>query len=535
MLTNSTLGVPREFNTHVLVTALLCLWTLSPLASQAVLRIMSTQAHVVPRNVSRAYMNISDWGALQGEGSDGSEFVIAPNTVLNAALIAPQSSKDSPRDLWGNVKIPLLSANTSTESHDGWQEIHYDGFTTYSSLVGLPIAMPIAGAPQTSGTSANMSVSSWYWDLDCSPKPWTSGTTDKDLYTTWAQQATFNWTSTVAKYSPPLQILVGALDLNRTGVYCNTPCNGNITTVYCSGLPPRTFNIVLRDQSTDMYGTCSLRTIYVESEILCDNAGCLASRVRALKTPDLPPPEWTVLDACYQTTENYHPLGRFFTNLVDSIQSRSDGSGGQNALAGFIADPANAFRVDIVGSSPEISDLSPDIITKRLAQVLNTYWMSSLAWNLTTGDWGENFKDFDPFAPGFYGIGGYWNNSLLQTSIATVYDEYNIFTCNLWWLTAFTVSTLIALFTSILGLVVVLRSRGPRLAMNVTTMIRDSLYVELPFVTSYMGDAERSRRTGQTRVILGDVAPSREIGHVAIAQECEEIEVDRLKRDRLYN
>ena len=52
--------------------------------------------------------------------------------------------------------------------------------------------------------------------------------------------------------------------------------------------------------------------------------------------------------------------------------------------------------------------------------------------------------------------------------------------------------------------------------MNVTTMIRDSPYVALPFVTSYMDDEERSGRMGQSRVVLADVAPGQEVGHIAI-------------------
>lgn len=175
LLTNSTLGIPQTLVAYVLITALLCLWTLSPLASQALLRIISFQPDVRMQTLDRTYMNISDWGGLQGAGSDGSTTVIAPNTLMNAALIAPQSTKDLPRDMWGNVKIPLLSALEDTETQEGWQDVKHDGFASYSSLVGLPIAMPIAGASRTSGTSANMSVASWYWDLDCGLQPWTNG------------------------------------------------------------------------------------------------------------------------------------------------------------------------------------------------------------------------------------------------------------------------------------------------------------------------------------------------------------------------
>lgn len=498
---------------------------------------MSFQPNVGLRTLDRTHLNISDWAGLRGGGSDGSTFVVAPNTLMNAALIAPQTTKDMPRDMWGNVKIPLLSTLQGNDTHEGWQDVKHDGFASYSSLVGLPIAMPIAGAPRTSATSAKMPVVSWYWDLDCSRQPWTNGSANRSDHNAtikwhqdWTDQFTFNWTSRIYDYSPPIQIFVEELGLNRTGAFCNVECN-NITTVFCPGLPARTLGIILNTGGSFVFGMCALRTIHVETEILCDHGGCRASRIRQLDKQDLPPPEWTILDICLQTVQNYHPLGRFFLNLVDAIQSRIGGSGGRNALVGFIKNPANAFGDDLTDVGLE--DQSPDVITQRLAQLLNSYWVSNLSYNLTTGDWGDNFEHFsrntsDTMADGT-------RASPLETSVATVYDEYSMFTCNLWWLTAFTISILVALVISILGLIAVLRSRGPRLAMNVTTMVRDSPYVALPSVTSYMDDEERSRRMGPTRVVLADVAPGHELGHIAIAQMNEGAELGRLNKGRLYD
>lgn len=502
---------------------------LSPLASQALLRIVSFQPDVGVRTLERTYLNISDWPSLPGAGSGGSTTVIAPNTLLNAALIAPLSTKDMPRDMWGNVKIPLLSTIEGTHKHGEWQDVKHDGFASYSSLIGLPIAMPIAGAPRTSGTSAKMSVASWYWDLDCSAQPWTSYAID-NWNQDWADQFTFNWTSTISDASPPIRVFVKDLGLNRTGVFCNVQCSSP-TTAFCPGLPARMFGIILNDSGYLVYGMCTLRTIYVETEILCDHGGCRASRIRQPSEQDLPPPEWTVLDICEQTSPSWHPLGRFFTNLVDAIQSRTDGSGGKNALVGFIMNPSDAFGDSLAGA--RLSNQSTDTITQRLAQVLNSYWVSSLSYNLTTGDWGDDFEHFNRNTQGSLRHGQY--SSLLEVSTATVYDEYNTLTCNLWWLTALTVSVLVALVTSVLGLIAVLRSRGPRLAMNVTTMVRDSPYVVLPTVASHMDDGERSRRVGQTLVVLADVAPGREVGHIAIAQEYEGAELGRLKKGRLYD
>lgn len=534
--------------TYLMIIVLFCLWTLSPLASQAVLRIMSIQPETETRYMNRTYMNVSDWGALQGAGSDGSELVVAADTLINAALIAPMSTKNQSRDLWGNVKLPLLNAqetNTTNATNGQWQTVDHAGFATYSSLIGLPISMPIDGAPNANGTSSTMAVSSWYWNVDCSQQPWTMAPPDtndnltlwRQWHNNWTSQFVFNWTSTIYTGSSPVQIFVEDLDMNRTGIICHVQCNSEPSVVFCPDLPARTYGIILNDGGTAWYGMCTLETTYTETEIECGDNGCLASRVRKLEDPGLPPPEWNVLDICEQTTENYHPLGVFFTNLADAFQSQLNGDTGSNSLVGFLVDPANPFsyNYNLGGSNaPTLANRSVDTINQRLAQILNSYWMSNLAYNLTTGDWGDNFQKFTPNADNMFAAIAAPNASLLQSSLATVNDEFGVFTCNFGWLTAFTVSVLSALLTAISGLIVVLRGKGPILAMNVTTMVRDSPYVRLPSMTSTIDDSTRSRHIGHVRVRFGDVSPFDEVGHVAIAEEGGTIEVGQLREDRLY-
>lgn len=324
--------------------------------------------------------------------------------------------------------------------------------------------------------------------------------------------------------------------MTRAGLVCNVQCGYSPTTVFCPDFPARTYGVILNDGDTSWYGTCTLETTYIETEVECDGGGCLARRVRKVDSPDLPPPTWNILDICDHIQENYHPLGRFFTNLVDAFQSQIDGSGGSNSLVGFLVDPSNPFsyNYNFGGGGPTFANQSVETINRRLAQILNSYWMSNLAYNLTTGDWGDNYQDFVPSSDNSLGLLPAPNVTLLETSMAIVQDQYGVFTCHLGWLTAFTISAFIALLTSVLGLLIIIRNRSPILAMNVTTIVRDSPYVQLPSITSIMDDSERSRRVGHIRVKFGDVACADEVGHVAIATDDGRIEVGEFRKGRFY-
>jgi hypothetical protein len=87
----------------------------------------------------------------------------AINALYAACLLAPESVKTSARDLWGNVKIPLLDALSSEgPDHNPWVAIDHSQGVAYASLTGLMIA----GLP-SEGLS-NFTLDTQYLDLACS-------------------------------------------------------------------------------------------------------------------------------------------------------------------------------------------------------------------------------------------------------------------------------------------------------------------------------------------------------------------------------
>jgi len=128
--------------------------------------------------------------------------------------------------------------------------------------------------------------------------------------------------------------------------------------------------------------------------------------------------------------------------------------------------------------------------------------------------------------------------NMTGTSLATIDILRYKLHCSIEWLIAFTIVTLIALVSAILGLVLVLMSQGPRLAMNISTILRDNQYSKAVHGGPYLHDNERPRLLHDLTVRIGDVAPGESVGHIAVstvdAAGCA-IVVGQVRKGRLYD
>lgn len=144
---------------------LLFLWTLSPIGGQASLRLMSRGNTTTGNSTTLRYMSSGPgsvmWGiqttySENGRSSDAS-------ALYTNALTAPVSTRLSPQDPWGNVKIPRL------EHHDDpspeWHDVLANSTSpeAYSSLVGIPIV----GLQATVNSSFNLENT--YLSVNCLP------------------------------------------------------------------------------------------------------------------------------------------------------------------------------------------------------------------------------------------------------------------------------------------------------------------------------------------------------------------------------
>lgn len=522
-IVTNTVHLPRTLTTGAIVVCLVVHWTLSPVGSQAALRIVAFQSELENSHLERNVLNTSYFRIPQRAR------VLAPNAMLTAALADPFANKRLPQDIWGHVKIPFFWNLTSSPSLPyGWFDVLETDYNDYSALVGLPVGK----IPANVTTSSNISVQSWYWNLNCDQWLNTTSSTDPnnlDNFRAWEAQFGKKYESSIHGNNSAIIIYLESNSPNRTKDFCNVD-DSLAAVIYCPGLPARTISFSIGSHDGGfIYSQCRITSNYVETEIVCSPETCRARRMRLSRAERIPPSNWTILDLTYLSFNrgNSHPTDLFFTNLANAIPTITDNFSGANILAGYISDPVRLIGDDYSLANMPIWDVANKNIDARLSQVLNTYYITSLSSQMTLGGYGDNF---DGFLPGGYPY------SLTFTATATVATAQERLFCDTMWLGLFSLASLVPLCTSVIGLVLVRDLRGPRLGLNVSSMVRDSPYVAMTHGGSYMDDDKRSELAQNIVVMLCDTAADRDIGHVAVAAiDGQGRLYSRLRKGRKYD
>ncbi|KAE9580083.1 hypothetical protein CGMCC3_g3759 [Colletotrichum fructicola] len=144
---------------------LFLVWACSPLGAQAFLRMMDTSLVPDPSPVDIAYFDtqapLAD-GVSSGQGSSVVDSLNRPKLASLATLYTilvgtPKANKIDAMDLWGNVRIPYLSADADST----WRSISNNPEEVeYSSLAGVPVHYAGTG-------NATFSLESSYIRLVC--------------------------------------------------------------------------------------------------------------------------------------------------------------------------------------------------------------------------------------------------------------------------------------------------------------------------------------------------------------------------------
>lgn len=546
-------GIRRSFASYFIGFNLIILWLLSPLGSQALLRISSLPLSYAVTNMTQPYLNVSAWYNIGGDSSDAESFLQGPNALMNAVVAGSLASKEQLTDPWGYVKIPVYSRMPQDTSDPyGWRPVAIASSDDFSSLLGLPVAFPMKDA----NSSTTFPVESWYWDLTCDS--W-KVLTSQFSRTTQMYQMNSTVSSRGNKYSGPATYIwfnsSGPTTRNsRTMEACNTASNDtrfqNTTAhVYdiidCPRLEARTISIQLNSRGRAFVSNCQIATMYVEAEMHCANTTCRSTRIRRSVAPHLSM-NWTALDIMESPGSSYYTTpGLFFGNFANAIPGRG-GAWGANALSGYIIDPSNpssANQINPVGQSTAVSldlwNITDSLITSRLNQLLNTYWMTTVGSALVTGtdDIWRLIQEKN-VSSRRYGVRSAESDTpMVVTSNGNVSTPERKLHCDLWWLVIFTTVSAMSLFSAVYGLVLTARINVPRLSMNITSMLRDNRYSDLGLAGSYLDDSDRSFIGRNTVVRIGDVAPESSTGHVALctvdSTGLNNI-IGKLEKNRLY-
>jgi hypothetical protein len=296
----------------------------------------------------------------------------------------------------------------------------------------------------------------------------------------------------------------------------------------CAELPARSFRATLPHQL--VINSCDISTEYVETHITCADGECVPKRMRRSRKPH-PHRNWTMFDfqaggsATARAGASLTNQGSFWNNLVRVLAGKPFSSG--DPRVGYILRPAQPFFADgnrdlrdsgsrVQEPVPSVLDMDDALITSRFAQIVSSYYMASIGniLNTTSQDtWQETLGKDRRF---MLESGGNITNATRSTSINITTPKPRV-VCSLPWLILFTATTLLSLVAAVIGLILTLQIKRPRLAMNFTTVLRDSRYSGLGSKGSYMDDGDRLKETRETKIVIGDVGGERGVGHVAIS------------------
>ncbi|MCJ1436025.1 hypothetical protein MMC27_005403 [Xylographa pallens] len=458
---------------NLLSIALLCLWSLSPLAGQALLRMSFTGPGSARSPTTLGYLDTLQHNIVFGNDSyaeDPGYFTAETNGIYSAAILQPILDLEADdTDTWDNPRIPLLEELEAEDEPDvnGWYST--TDSTMWSSMIGVPLqSFPDNG-------SYDFTMQSSYMTLNCSFLNATTMAVIKD--------AGQNLTAT------PSQTLFMRIT-QPDNVY-----PGNITFVsYIQN--------AANDQSPDnetvfAYSVCQYTQSFVTSHLNCSGNSCFVDSIRRMTSP---PPAITVGP-------------KFIESFVNASGSALDGV--TTMTERYIVNPTAADKENF--DNFDISKVPLSLFNQRLGLLVSTFWQTG-------------------FAPMFQTLGldpaNEWGVTVNYTTDAVYTNTSTVYATSWPWLVLLLVSSVVLLVAGMAGAIWDSQTIGPDILGFASSIVRHSKYVKVPDGGSAMGGPERARLLGDVEVMLQDVRAGKEVGKIALGSITESTQ--RLKRGRLY-
>ncbi|THX16144.1 hypothetical protein D6D13_01552 [Aureobasidium pullulans] len=460
-----------QMRTPGLVSVTLILtWALSPLGGQASIRVLGQSLKNTTHTATIHYVNTSS--SIMGDEYSGSSVhhaVVPVDALFGAALVSFATTQTLGQDSWGNIKIPMIEyLGTTLASGEGWYQIPSNLSTDhYASLLGLPLSE----ISSDSNTATNFDIETSYWVLKC-PVLESIDITNRSL-----PDSVYSTDS-----DKPQNLFLASQQgaINGLGDY---EAARHVT--YTDLLPGHSF------------ANCTIETSFVEVSVHCSTGVCAAKKIRRSLNP-FKKAIWTALD--YTGGESFG----FYTLLFVSAIKEGHASV-PSPYQNFILNPYDPFNKS--WDRPAVSTVSNTTFSIRLGQLLNTYWMALLAPTaIPKGLHNANLTaDTAPI-----------QGTNQQSTEAAVTRSTQVLKCDNLWLMFLLLSTAVTTLIGIFGLVATICRRGPELGLNISSMIKDSPFVDQPAIPSTLDASDRMRMCKNLLVKYGDVACEDEAGYVAI-------------------
>lgn len=252
-----------------------------------------------------------------------------------------------------------------------------------------------------------------------------------------------------------------------------------------------------------IYTDCTISTSYVEVTVSCQQNNCSATHIRQSQLSH-PNANFTFLD--YESA-NRSP---FLENLASVVGGRRDYP---SPFSNYIKLEDGINPKGYYASNSDLHDGETELDPKytfRLAQILNSFWLSSIGSEQVSQSRNGNYStSINAEQDTFWKIN-------MQNTTAKEWTGEPIFVCSIPWLIVLFLAAVIPIAACIGSLVLTYLVRYPSLAMNFSTLARDSRFIQAPAGWSAWDDMDRSRAMMEVRVRFGDLFPKDVVGHIAL-------------------
>ncbi|GLB06537.1 hypothetical protein AtubIFM57258_001847 [Aspergillus tubingensis] len=492
------------------------LWSLSPLGSQASLRVIS----IVARNSSspRNLTTINTFTAYQYGNAEGlaeaQRIVVYPTVAV--IMAAPLLEKRN-QDLWGNVRFPMLENEQSlwdTTGHE-WTAMPEENNLTYASLVGTPVGN-LADAGNTSFTLPGS-----YLYINCS-KFGKSNQTDFTNYT--------------SSSSPLPETGVDCTWASMRGgtqyqIAISQPCsNFRLLPEANTTRPARQLQFESQVEGTSRAewtrAECDLTTTYVDANVTCTASAsgsssastCQVSSVRASPAPPYDR-NWTVFDL------NEPFSSQPVLTLLSTFFPNAQVAGGDQPILAYLENPYHA--VVSPDSLQGTYTAGKKVFETRLAQILNSVLYIGIDPSSFTGSFAEEealaakVVQEDTVIPISQTVPG-----------ASTTLIHEVVQCSRSWLGVLLAASLALFLCAIAGAILRFCTLAPDVLGSIAVAFLRNRIPDLAGSSTWSAD-EWVRHIRDTRLYLGDVEAEAEAGCIALATSPEDVQVPLVK-NRLY-
>jgi len=494
--------IPFRLRTlHLCVPFLFILWSLSPLGSQASLRVVSSGPLRTNTTLEVSYLNASS--PFKADGASGmASFQTPINAAFVGALVSPAASKSNSQDAYGNLKIPFLedlAAHSDGDDND-WYSIK-DADIEYSSMIGLPTKG--LGADGTMFLRLESSYLFPVCELSTESMMGTSPTGNSSASAAWSTFESENCNNDLGM----------VLQLRNVSDFNSMTLPGPRKVAFGS--------LGDTDDGTiATIATCNLSISHVETQYTCEGKSCAPTAMRKSRILH----NYAAASQQLDTLTGLGTGSEIFCSMFINATGKNH-NGVSSPLEQYIVNPDVPIRDERSDRRLVVADVGEARFALRFAQLLNTYWTIGIAPYAITGDLVTSPQVID--GQSFYDYFTSSTEAQLQTTEI-------VLVCNTPWLVVLIISSLSMFTAGVATTILNILRRGPEILDSFTSNLRDSPFVQKDTGPSTEDGPDKARRLANMEVMLGDVRPEEENGYVAVAVDTKEQPVERLRPVRRY-